>query len=212
MFAVGHLSLGYLFAKGSARLLKREINIPLVFVLSLIPDIDILIPMIQHRTVTHSIVTSSVVFLPFFILYGTTSIPYFVALAQHGLVGDFITGGTQGTQLLWPITSTPYGLPFSIVGTANLVLEWSSFLVALGVMIKTKDLQRLLKGKTSHLALFLPISTVLLPSFFRFPTYVPMLLLVPHMAYLALFSLSILTALAHSIKHTAQPRIYPRSD
>ena len=203
MFAVGHLSLGYLFAKASAKLLKKEINLPLVFVLSLIPDIDILIPMVQHRTITHSIITSTAAFLPFLLLYGTTSIPYFAALAQHSLVGDFITGGTQGTQLLWPLTSAPYGLPLSILSPANLALEWGSFIAALAVMLKTKDIQKLLKRKQSDLALFLPISTVLLPSFLHFPIYVPPLLMIPHLAYLALFSLSILAVLAPPIKNTA---------
>jgi membrane-bound metal-dependent hydrolase YbcI (DUF457 family) len=202
MFAVGHLSLGYLFAKGSAKLLKKEINLPLVFILSLIPDIDILIPVIQHRTITHSIITSTVAFLPFFLLYGTTAVPYFLALAQHGLVGDFITGGTQGTQLLWPLTSAPYGLPLSIFSTVNLVLEWSSFIVALAVMLKTKDIQKLLERKPSHLALLIPISTVLLPSFLHFPIYVPPLLIVPHLAYLVLFSISVLAVLAPPKKRT----------
>jgi membrane-bound metal-dependent hydrolase YbcI (DUF457 family) len=202
MFAVGHLSLGYLFAKGSAKLLKKEINLPLVFILSLIPDIDILIPMVQHRTVTHSIIMSTVVFLPFFLLYGTTAIPYFLALAQHSLVGDFIAGGTQGTQILWPLTSASYGLPIDVFSPINIALEWSSFIAALVVMFKTSDIQKLLKRKLSHLALFIPVSTVLLPSFLHFPIYVPPLLIIPHLAYLALFSLSILAVLAPPIKNT----------
>jgi membrane-bound metal-dependent hydrolase YbcI (DUF457 family) len=212
MFAVGHLSLGYLFAKGSAKLLKKEINLPLVFVLSLIPDIDILIPMVQHRTITHSIITCTVAFLPFLLIYGTKSIPYFVALAQHSLVGDFIAGGTQGTQLLWPLTSAPYGLPLSIFSTANLALEWGSFMAALAVMLKTKDIQKLLKRKPSHMALFLPISTVLLPSFLHFPIYVPLILIAPHLAYLLLFSLSVLTTLAPSTKDTTEQRAHPPSN
>jgi membrane-bound metal-dependent hydrolase YbcI (DUF457 family) len=203
MFAVGHLSLGYLFAKGSAKLLGKEVNLPLVFILSLIPDIDILIPMVQHRTVTHSIIISTVAFIPFFLLYGTTAVPYFLALVQHGMVGDFIAGGTQGTQLLWPLTSGWYGLPISIFSNVNIALEWGSFIAALAVMLKTGDIQKLLKRKMSHLALLIPVSTVLLPSFLHFPIYVPPLLIAPHLAYLAIFSLSILAALAPPKENTA---------
>jgi len=193
MFAVGHLSLGYLFAKASAKLLKQEVNLPLIFLLSIIPDIDIIIPGVEHRTITHSIIMSIIVFLPFFMFYKTKAVPYFVALAQHSLVGDFITGGTHGggTQLLWPITSTMYGLPVDIFSLTNIVLEWSSFLLAGVIMFKTKDVQKMLKGGVSDLPLSVPTLTVLLPIFFHFPLLIPFELLIPHIAYLILFALSI---------------------
>ncbi|MCW3986411.1 MAG: metal-dependent hydrolase [Candidatus Bathyarchaeota archaeon] len=195
MFAVGHLSLGYLFAKASAKLLKQKINLPLIFLLSLIPDVDILIPGVEHRTITHSIITTTAIFIPLFIRYRSKAIPYFAALAQHSLIGDFITGGAQaqGAQLLWPITSTWYGLSISILSQTNIILEWSSFLVAVAIMLKTKDMQKLLKGTLSHLSLSVPTLTVLLPSFLHFPLSVPLELLIPHLAYLILFALSILT-------------------
>jgi len=193
MFAVGHLSLGYLFAKGSAKLLKQEINLPLLFLLSLIPDIDIIIPGVEHRTITHSVIVSIIVFLPFFMLYKTKAVPYFIALAQHSLVGDFITGGAyaEGTQLFWPVTSTTYGLPISVLSSTNIILEWSSFLVAMTVMLKTRDLRKLLKPQKLTLSIFLPTLTVLLPSFLHFPLSVPLELIIPHLVYLILFSLSI---------------------
>lgn len=195
MFAVGHLSLGYLFAKGSAKLLKQDINLALVFLLSLIPDIDLIIPGVEHRTITHSIIVLTTLSLPFFTIYKTKAIPYFIALAQHSLIGDYITGGTrsEGALLLWPLTSTSYGLPITIYSITNLTLEWGSFLVALAVMLKTKDLQGLLKGKLSHVSLLVPTLTVLLPSFLRFPLEVPPELLLPHVVYLVLFVLSILS-------------------
>jgi len=195
MFAVGHLSLGYLFAKGSAKLLKQEVNLPLIFLLSMIPDIDLLIPGVEHRTMTHSIITATVIFTPLFIRYRSKAIPYFAALVQHSLIGDFITGGVhvQGAQLLWPITSTWYGLPICTFSQTNIILEWSSFLIAGAVMLKTKDIQKLLKGRLSHVSLSVPTLTVLLPSFLHFPLKVPLELLIPHLAYLILFALSILT-------------------
>lgn len=203
MFAVGHLSLGYLVAKGSGRLLNQDINLPLVFVLSLLPDIDILIPALEHRTITHSIILTLVASLPFFAYYKTKAIPYFAALAQHTLVGDFLTGGTQGFALFWPITQASYGFPIDVFSLTNIAIEWGSFLVALTVMFKARDLHKLFEHKPSHLALFIPIATVLLPAFFRFPMQIPSLLILPHLAYLVLFSLSILAALTLSSKHRA---------
>jgi membrane-bound metal-dependent hydrolase YbcI (DUF457 family) len=205
MFAVGHLSLGYLVAKGSAKLLKTDINLPLVFTLSLIPDIDILIPFVQHRTITHSLILTLIACLPFLLAYRTKALPYVAALAQHTLIGDVLTGGYQGFPLFWPITSAAYGLPLDVSSPANIALEWASFVAAMIVMFKTRDLHRLLKHKVAHVALFIPISTVLLPAFFRYPMGVPPSLILPHLAYLTLFALSIFTALARAV--TPKPNV-----
>ncbi|MGB9135186.1 MAG: metal-dependent hydrolase [Candidatus Bathyarchaeia archaeon] len=193
MFAVGHLSIGYLLAKATGRPLRQELNLPLIFVLSLIPDADLLISGLSHRTVTHSIIVSTIIFLPVFALFKTRAVPYFSALAQHSIMGDFVTGGRygQGAQLLWPITSVSYGLPIDMSSTVNIALEWSSFLVAVVIMLRTNDLQRLLKGNKAHLALSIPTITVLLPTFLYFPLSVPAALLIPHLAYLLLFMISI---------------------
>ena len=72
-FAVGHMALAYLLGKASAKLLKVNINIPLILFLSIIPDIDILFDFLfnsdMHRGPTHSIIVAIVVFIPFFLLY-----------------------------------------------------------------------------------------------------------------------------------------------
>jgi membrane-bound metal-dependent hydrolase YbcI (DUF457 family) len=196
-FAVGHLSLGYIFAKGTAKLLQRDINLPLIFLLSLIPDVDIVIRGIEHRTITHSIIMSTIAFLPIFAVYSARATPYLVALAQHSMVGDFITGGVlgRGAMLLWPLSTTWYGLPIGIGSQTNIIIEWTSFLLAMAIMIKSKDLQKMLKGTALGLVLTLPILAVLLPSFAGFPLAVPYGLLVPHLVYLVLFAFSVLNVL-----------------
>ncbi len=207
MFAVGHLSLGYLTAKGSGRLLKQEINLPLAFALSLLPDIDIIIPGLEHRTITHSVIISILAFIPIFTFFKTRAIPYFIALAQHSLIGDFITGGTnlQGTQLLWPITSIGYGLPINILSATNITIEWTSFLVAIAIMLKTKDVHKLFNSHFSTLSLSVPTLTVLLPSFFHFPLPVPVELIIPHLVYLFLFTLAILKVFKYTVSNSVRP-------
>ncbi|MCW3986008.1 MAG: hypothetical protein NWE91_06340 [Candidatus Bathyarchaeota archaeon] len=51
--------------------MKQEVNLPLVLLLSMIPDVDLLIPGVEHRTITHSIITATVIFTPLFIRYRT---------------------------------------------------------------------------------------------------------------------------------------------
>jgi len=126
------------------------------------------------------------------------AIPYFIALMQHILIGDFLTGG--GIQLLWPITQTWYGIETPIASLANTLLEWFSFLTASAMMLATRDMHKLLKSSQSNLLLSVPVLTVLLPSFLHFPLTVPPSLLIPHLFYLGLFIASLLFFLKSSLK------------
>jgi len=198
-FAVGHMALAYLLAKASGKLLKVNFNIPLVLVLSIIPDIDILFePLIAniHRGPTHSIIVAILVFIPFFVLYRQKAMPYFVALASHFLIGDFLIGGQL--QLLWPLSTNEFGLhelgfPYiGIYSPINIALEFTLFTIALIVMLKTRDLFHFFRGNKLNLILIIPIFTVLLPTFASYPLSVPILLVLPHLFYFVLFSVSVL--------------------
>ncbi|MGE5637644.1 MAG: metal-dependent hydrolase [Chloroflexota bacterium] len=75
MFAVGHMALAYLLSKTSAKGLKVNVIVPAVFVLSIIPDIDILFGGEFHRGPTHSSIVALVIFIPFFIIYRRKTVP-----------------------------------------------------------------------------------------------------------------------------------------
>ena len=81
MFAVGHMALAYLLGKGSSKALHTKINIPILLVLSILPDSDIIYDFLTgaeiHRGPTHSIIFAAIVFIPIFIHYRKTAIPYF---------------------------------------------------------------------------------------------------------------------------------------
>jgi hypothetical protein len=199
-FAVGHIALGYLLAKASGRLFKVSFNIPLVLVLSLIPDIDILIQFFLqstiHRGPTHSVVMAIMVFAPFFFFYRQKAMPYFAALVSHSLIGDFLIGGQ--VQLLWPISTSEFGINelgfpcINIYNPINIALEFSLFVIATIVMLKTHDLSKFFRNSKLNLILTIPIFTVLLPTFASYPLDVPLLLVFPHVFYLALFLISII--------------------
>ena len=189
-FAVGHMALAYIIAKPAAKLLKTNLNIPLVMVLSVLPDIDLIVPAF-HRGPSHSVVTALIVFLPIFILYAEKAVPYFLALVSHSLIGDLIGGRVQ---LLWPLSQGMYGtnlLYVRITDPANIALELILFAVATAIMFKTKDLFLFFKAKRSNLILMIPILTVLLPTFAAYPLQVPLLLVAPHLFYLAIFSIAV---------------------
>jgi membrane-bound metal-dependent hydrolase YbcI (DUF457 family) len=196
VFAIGHLALGYLLGKTSARLLKLTPNIPLILLLSVIPDVDIILEhfgFFEHRGATHSLITALVVFLPFFVVYQKETIPYFVSMVQHALIGDYIAGGEM--QLFWPITTNAYGSTISLVGPMNMFIEVAAFAVAIIVMFKTKDLALFFKSNLSNLILVVPGFAVFGSTFLSYYTGVFSVLLLPHMVYFAIFSSAILLSL-----------------
>jgi hypothetical protein len=203
MYAVGHFALGYLTGKVAAEALDVDINIPLVFLVSVFPDIDILMPGLEHRGPLHSVLLFCLVFIPLFVVYKRRAAPYFVALIQHILIGDYLIGGDL--QLLWPLTTNLYGFQFEMGSLLNIALEWSFFLVSMAVMVKTRDILFLFKPRTSNLILSIPILAVLLPTLLSFPLYVPVSLLVPHLVYMILFTIPILINLKAILTKTKNP-------
>ena len=196
------MALGYILGKGSAKLAKVKLNIPLVLVLSVIPDADILLQhidglstLIPHRGPFHSVVLSSIIFIPIFAYYRKSAAPYFVALIQHALIGDFFIGGQL--ELLWPISQQKFGFPIyiSITSIQNVSLELSLFIVSLILLVATKDILSLFRPNKSNLILAIPIFTVLLPTLMSYPLNVPVLMIPPHVVYTLIFAGSILIEL-----------------
>jgi len=196
-YAVGHLALGYLSGKATSKVLNVNVNIPLLFLASVMPDVDLLIPGLRHRGPTHSIIISCFLFLPAFILFGKRATPYFIALIQHSLMGDYLT---SGTQLLWPMATNWYGLGIKIMSLTNIFIEWILFLTSITIMLKTNDAWLLLQPHPSNPILFVPALTVLLPTFLSIPLSVPLELAIPHLIFLMFFTLSILMDVRATLK------------
>ena len=200
MFAIGHFALGYLTGKGSTKLLKTNLNLPLLLVASVLPDFDLVlrafIPNLMHRGPTHSVIALTILTIPFFIIYGKQAIPYYAALLSHSLIGDFFTGGIE---MLWPLSQEWFGnLAIEIGSSADVLAELSLFTLATAIMYKAKDLKSLLKPKNSNLLLLIAFGAVLGPMLairYESDTALPTLLVIPSLFWLALFSYSIVVRL-----------------
>ncbi len=192
MFAIGHFALGYLFGKGTSKLAHVKVNLPLLLAASVLPDIDLLFHFITHRGPTHSIITITVLMIPFFVLYRKQAIPYFAALLSHILVGDFFTGGIE---LFWPLSHSTIGaLNLEVTSMPVAITELVLFIVTFPIMYKLGDLQTLLKPNSKNWALIIPLGAILGPllSLGRGQeSSVPILLVVPSLLYVALFVYSL---------------------
>ena len=203
MFAVGHMAIAYLLGKGSSKALRTKLNIPILLVLSILPDVDIIYDFFTgseiHRGPTHSIVVATLAFIPIFIIYRKKAIPYFLALLSHPLIGDFFIGGKL--QLFWPLSSKIYGFQdISIFSPVNIALELTLFVIATLVLYKSGDWKNFFTSNKTNLVLIIPIATVLLPSTIGYPFTDSLLLSEPllafaHLFYLVLFSIAVLKTL-----------------
>jgi membrane-bound metal-dependent hydrolase YbcI (DUF457 family) len=195
LFAVGHIAFGYITGKTSAKLLKTNLNLPLILTLSVLPDIDLfLFKFTQHRGPTHSLITALIIFTPLLIIYRKKAIPYLIALAQHGLIGDYIGGGD--VQLLWPITNTGYAAGTEITSLTSITIELTAFLIAITIMLLQKDIHTLLQPHKTNLLLTIPATTLLQAIL---PTAVPFPLKLPSYFLLAIFSAAILAQLYQTL-------------
>ena len=191
MFAIGHMALGYLLGELTAKITKTQYNICSLLTLAILPDIDLIVPWITHRGPFHSIFVIILLFLPFIVAYKKMIVPYIVATEQH-ILGDYISGGR--VQLLWPLNQEWYGLGISPSNSIAITAEWILFLGCLTLMIKTKDLQKLLKPHPSNLILLIPIDSIFSPLFLYYPMNIPNGLIIPHLIFLALFALSVIVS------------------
>jgi membrane-bound metal-dependent hydrolase YbcI (DUF457 family) len=128
MWFLGHLAIGYFIGISISKFTQEKINLPLLFFFSILPDIDVFIPELQHRSVTHSVVLALTMFIPIFLI-SKSGFAYFCALASHTLIGDFFTGSQF--QLFWPVTNEFFLSPdvFRLTGLTENFIEYSFFAI-----------------------------------------------------------------------------------
>jgi hypothetical protein len=213
-FAVGHLALGYLTGKASARLLNIEANVPLLLTLSILPDIDMLILMLPHGGPTHSIILYLALALPAILIWKKQTIPYLIAIVSHPLLGDYPTRihQTSGVQLFYPLTSEWFAAGIQGAMIFYVYVELILFAVFLSIVLSTKDLSALIRPHSSNWLLGIPIATALLPVFLRFPLSVPAELVIPHIVLIALLGIPVLidlkSLLAEFLRDARKYRVF----
>jgi hypothetical protein len=206
MFLLGHLAWGYLLGRAASKGLKKDVNLPLLFALSILPDADFFILGVVHHGPTHSIVLYTVIFIPLFIKYRQRAVPYFVALAQH-IVADLPSLG--GIMLLWPIVPGWFTavnelgrtifVYYSNYTVFDISLEWVGFLLSLVLLVKWRDLFKLFTPRLSNLILLFPAGAILLSFFFEHPS-TPIEIAIPGAVFLMIFCFSALSPIIYRIR------------
>jgi hypothetical protein len=169
--------------------------LPLIMILGILPDIDLLLGNfgILHRTVTHSLLTYSLLFIPFFVIYHWKAIPYFVAVISHFIFGDLLIGQVA---LFWPLNQSFFGFSFTMSSLIDIGLESAGLLLAAGIIIYNGDLRRTLSVDKRNLLMVLPLLAIVVSGLY-FATGWPSL--ASFFAYVLSSKLLIVLALGHIV-------------
>jgi len=185
--------LGYLFGKGSSKLAHVKVNLPLLLISSVLPDVDLLLRFLMHRGPTHSLLIITVLMIPLFVVYRKQAIPYYVAMLSHVFIGDYFTGGIE---LFWPISQGWFGaLNFEVTSLPVAVTELGLFILTIPLMFKFGDLKTLLNPHNKNWALIVALGAVIGPLFSvgrGQENSLPIPIVIPSVFYVLLFSYSIL--------------------
>jgi hypothetical protein len=141
MWFLGHLAIGYFIGKSISKITKENVNIPLILFCSLLPDVDVFIPELVHRSITHSVVLALMMFVPIFLIT-KKGFPYFGAMASHTLIGDYFTG--TPFQMFWPVTQDFFLSPSSlrIDGVLRIIIEGVLFAIMLLVIVQSRRIRQ----------------------------------------------------------------------
>lgn len=222
MFAVGHMAISYLLGRPASKLLRTNLNMPLLIVLSIIPDVDVVVDNIVHlgihRGPSHSLIVMTLIFIPIFIYYRKTAIPYFLALISHSLIGDFITVGQ--VAFLWPITDVTFGMHelgswyIWMLDPINLVIEAALFALTIFLIRRLNDWEALFNGQKSNLLLIIPVVAMLPTATVGYPFAESMLISAPilgvvYLFLIILFSIAIVKSLSVMYKENRKGSKHP---
>ena len=191
MYAIGHIALGYLAGKILSKATDQNSNTPILWTFSLLPDVDFIIPSLQHRGPTHSIIFTLLFFTPFLLIAFRKAAPYFAAMLTHFMIGDYITD--KGVMMFWPLSLkfVKYQKTIPIGTSLEIQLELALFATLLVILIISKDLNHLLHYENKNLILLIPIFTIIIPAIYKYPIKIPTILLIPHMILLGIITLSL---------------------
>jgi len=155
LYLLGHMALGYLFAWVVARGRRQTLVVWVALTAAVLPDFDLLFGGfgLAHETYTHSLVVWAPMVL-LLVTWRSGSLPYVAALLQHIVVGDFLIGSIP---LLLPLSGAGFGLGLGMPSMPDALIEFSSLLIMVVVMVRSGDLRRLMSGSREGALMVVPL-------------------------------------------------------
>jgi hypothetical protein len=178
LFFLGHMAWAYVWAVIFAGKNRVKLFIPAILLLAVLPDVDLFFWSygIEHHTITHSLFFWVVLFVPLLLKYRNSVIPYFVAVLQHFVFGDFVVGVVM---LFWPFSFSFFGFDYAMMSVFDVGLEVLGLFLALGIAYFDGDLRRLVSVDKRNVFMFFPFLAVVASMLF-YAVDLPVVSLVSH--------------------------------
>lgn len=133
---------GYVLGRAASRYGKTTPSIPLLILAGALPDFDLFTgqpfaTLFGHHGLSHSWLVICGLSIPFFVVFGKQTLPYFLAVVQHLIFGDLVT---NNIPILFPFTHSGYGVNLSEWNPPAAVgLEILGFVIFLSYFLSSGD-------------------------------------------------------------------------
>ncbi len=157
MFLLGHSCWSYLTSKFIGRQLGVDLPLYLALLSGVLPDFDIYFhPLIQHHTITHSILFLGPITVILMYRYRLLGAAFGVGLLSH-LLTDSLVGTIP---ILYPISGLVIGLDLGIPGPVDTSLEMGALVLAFLYAMRNDDYKQFLHRRKESLPVIIPLVSI----------------------------------------------------
>ena len=157
MFLLGHSCWSYLVSKSSGRVLHVKTPLYLALLAGLLPDFDIYFhPIIQHHTITHSLLLLGPVTALLTYRYKRLG-----AALSMGILSHLLTDSLVGTiPIFYPLSRVSIGLSLGIPSPADTLLEVGALAASIGLVFLNGDYVQFTQARKESAPIAIPLAAI----------------------------------------------------
>ncbi len=157
MFLLGHSCWSYLVSKTGGRALHVKTPLYLALLAGLLPDFDIYFhPIIQHHTITHSLLLLGPVTALLTYRYQRLGAAFSIGILSH-LLTDSLVGTIP---ILYPLSPVTIGLGLGIPSPADTLLEVGALAASIGLVFLNGDYILFTQARKESALIAIPLAAI----------------------------------------------------
>ena len=157
MFLLGHSCWSYILSKATGRKMRVDLPLYLAILAGVLPDFDIYFhPIIQHHTITHSVLLLGPVTVLLTYRYRRLGAAFSVGILSH-----LLTDGLVGSiPILYPLSTFAVGLNLGIPSQADTLLEMGALAASIAYVFQNGDYVLFSTARKDSLPIAIPLASI----------------------------------------------------